>query len=82
MPPKKAVANVGNKKTGPSPPVSHELTVEKVEDLEKLTVPQLKDFLRPRGVRLGGNRAELLQLARLYFRYAFDKGFNDVRLAD
>ena len=56
MPPKKAT-------TVPPP------TVERVEDLEGLTVPQLKDFLRPRGVRLGGNRAELLQLARLYFRF-------------
>ena len=52
-----------------TPLTSHAVMLEKVEDLEKLSVAQLKEFLRPRGVRLGGNQAELLQLARLYFSY-------------
>jgi hypothetical protein len=37
------------------------------DDLTKLTVAQLKAFLKARGVRQTGKKAELLQLAQLYF---------------
>ena len=50
--------------------------VESPEDLERLYVPQLVEFLKARGVRSTGNKAELLQLAKLYFRFVL-KSFND-----
>jgi hypothetical protein len=41
--------------------------VSKIEDLTTLTVPKLKGFLKERNIPGNGTKAELLQLARLYF---------------
>jgi hypothetical protein len=41
--------------------------VSKVEDLTKLTAIKLKAFLKERNIPGHGTKAELLQLARLYY---------------
>ena len=42
--------------------------LESLEDIDQLNVPQLKAFLKARGVGIShGNKAQLQQLARLYF---------------
>ena len=41
--------------------------LKSVEDLKKLKVPELKDFLNARGVRVSGLGHELLHRAELYF---------------
>ena len=46
--------------------------IETFEDLKTLNVKELGEFLKIRGVRCGGKRAELLQLARLYFRFEYE----------
>ena len=41
--------------------------IKSVEDLKKLKVPELKDFLNAQGIRVSGLRQELLHHAELYF---------------
>ena len=43
--------------------------IESLEDLDDLYKDQLVEFLKARGIRSTGNRAEVLQLARCYFRF-------------
>ena len=42
--------------------------IKSPDDLDRLKVPDLRSFLEARGVRKSGNKPELLEMAKLYFR--------------
>ena len=59
---------MSGRERGAKPKEDRSKNVRTVADLNPLRVEELKNFLRVRGIGLSGNRPQLLELSRLYFR--------------